>query len=238
MRGDLTLEHIFIYRGTSNRPIMLGDRDVRKMIEKTFDKIYDNLEHISNKNDPDTIHVLEASRCTRLSYYERKDPNSAPGNTNKVSILLKDGIRRSFSNVEGEYKVDNLTIQGTADTIVDNQYVVRFDLVSKLPETPHPRDLLYLNACLFIFNKIDGVLIYMTPEGQTLEFFVTKNNRMFEEVVRRARILSTLLKENKVPIIEPSDLCLNCKYYERCYYRERKISTLSLESLFGRGKKE
>ena len=57
----------------------------------------------------------------RLSYYERKDPNSAPGNANKVSILLKDGIRRSFSNVEGEYKVDNLTIQGTADTIVDNQ---------------------------------------------------------------------------------------------------------------------
>ena len=78
----------------------------------------------------------------------------------------------------------------------------------------------------------------MTPEGQTLEYFVTKNNRMFEEVVRRARILSTLLKENKALIIEPSDLCLNCKYYERCYYRERKISTLSLESLFGRGKKE
>lgn len=217
---------------------MLGDRDVRKMIEKTFDKIYNNLEIVSHKNDPDIIHVLEACRCTRLSYYERKDPNSAQGNVNKVSILLKDSIRRSFNNIAGEYKVENLTIQGTADSIIDNQYVVRLELVTKLPETPHPRDLLYLNACLFIFDKIDGVLIYMTPEGQTLEFFVTKNNRMFEEVVRRARILSTLLKENKVPIIEPCDLCLSCKYYERCYYRERKISTLSLESLFGLGKKE
>lgn len=217
---------------------MLGDRDVRKMIEKTFDKIYNNLETVSRRNDPDTIHVLEASRCIRLSYYERKDPNSSQGNVNKVSILLKDGIRRSFNNVDGEYNVENLTIQGTADSIIDNQYVVRFELVTKLPETPHPRDLLYLNACLFIFNKIDGVLIYMTPEGQTSEFFVTKNNRMFEEVVRRARILSTLLKENKVPIIEPCDLCLSCKYYERCYYRERKISSFSLESLFGRGKKE
>ena len=217
---------------------MLGDRDVRKMIEKTIDKIYSTTEQISSKNDPDIIHVLEASRCTRLSYYERKDPVNTQGSISKISILLKDGIRRSFSNIDGEYKVDNLTLQATADTIIDDQFVARFELVTKLPDAPHPRDLLYLNACLFVFNKNDGVLIYMTPDGQSLEFFVTKNNRMFEDVVRRARILSTLLKECKVPIIEPSDLCLSCKYYERCYYRERKISNFSLESLFGRGKSE
>ena len=217
---------------------MLGERDVKKMIEKTFDKIYTNIGQISSKNDPDIIHVLEASRCTRLSYYERKDPVNTEGSISKISILLKDGIRRSFSNIDGEYKVDNLTLQATADTIIDDQYVARFELVTKLPDVPHPRDLLYLNACLFVFNKNDGVIIYMTPDGQSLEFFVTKNNRMFEDVVRRARILSTLLKECKVPIIEPCDLCLSCKYYERCYYRERKISNFSLESLFGRGKSE
>lgn len=217
---------------------MLGERDVKKMIEKTLDKIYTNIGQISSKNDPDIIHVLEASRCTRLSYYERKDPVSTQGSIAKISILLKDGIRRSFSNIDGEYKVDNLTLHATADTIIDDQYVARFELVTKLPEVPHPRDLLYLNACLFVFNKNDGVLIYMTPDGQSLEFFVTKNNRMFEDVVRRARILSTLLKECKVPIIEPCDLCLSCKYYERCYYRERKIANFSLESLFGRGKSE
>lgn len=217
---------------------MLGERDVKKMIEKTFDKIYTNIGQISSKNDPDIIHVLEASRCTRLSYYERKDPVNTQGSIAKISILLKDGIRRSFSNIDGEYKVDNLTLQATADTIIDDQYVARFELVTKLPDVPHPRDLLYLNACLFVFNKNDGVLIYMTPDGQSLDFFVTKNNRMFEDVVRRARILSTLLKECKVPIIEPCDLCLSCKYYERCYYRERKISNFSLDSLFGRGKSE
>lgn len=217
---------------------MLGERDVKKMIEKTFDKIYANIGQISSKNDPDIIHVLEASRCTRLSYYERKDPVNTQGSIAKISILLKDGIRRSFSNIDGEYKVDNLTLQATADAIIDDQYVARFELVTKLPEVPHPRDLLYLNACLFVFNKNDGVLIYMTPDGQSLDFFVTKNNRMFEDVVRRARILSTLLKECKVPIIEPCDLCLSCKYYERCYYRERKIANFSLESLFGRGKSE
>ena len=225
------------YSSSPKRQNMLGERDIRKMIEKTFDKIYNNIEQISHKDNPDIIHVLEASRCTRLSYYERKDSVPASSNISKVSILLQNGIRRSFSNVDGEYKIDNLTIQGTADTIIDNQYVVRFELVAKLPDIPHPRDLLYLNACLFIFNKTDGILIYMTSEGQTSEFFLTKNNRMFEDIIRRARILSTLLKENKVPIIEPCDLCLNCKYYERCYYRERKISNFSLESLFSLGKK-
>jgi CRISPR-associated exonuclease Cas4 len=217
---------------------MLGDRDVRKMIDKTFDKICTNIEQISGKNDPEIIHVLEASRCTRLSYYERKDPVNTRGTITKISILLKDGIRRSFSNIDGEYKVDNLTLLATADTIIDDQFVARFELVTNLPDVPHPRDLLYLNACLFVFNKNDGVLIYMTPDGQSSEFFVTKNNRMFEDIVRRARILSTLLKECKVPIIEPCDLCLSCKYYERCYYRERKISNFSLESLFGHGKSE
>lgn len=217
---------------------MIGDRDVRKMIEKTFDKIYDSIDQVPRNDDPDVIHVLEACRCTRLSYYERKDSVSTPRTISKVSILIKDSVRRSFNNVEGEYKVDNLSVQGTADTIIDNQFVVRFELVAQVPDTPHPRDLLYLNACLFIFNKIDGVIIYMTPEGHTSEFFITKNNKMFEDVIRRARILSTLLKESKIPMIEPCDLCLNCKYYERCYYRERKTSNFSLDALFGLGKKE
>ncbi len=215
---------------------MLGDRDLRKIIEKTVDKTYDSLDTISH-NDPSSIHVLEACRCTRLSYYERRDSTTASDYDAKVSILLKDGIRRSFSNVNGEYKIDNLTIRGTADAIIDD-HVLRFELVAKLPQTPHPRDLLYLNACLFVFNKDQGILIYVIPEGHTLEFFVIKNNRMFEDVVRRARILSTLLKENRVPIIEPSDLCLSCKYFERCYSKEAKISSFSLENLFGRGKKD
>lgn len=217
---------------------MLDDRDVRKMIEKTFDKIYNNIDQKSNKDDPDIIHALEASHCLRLSYYERKDPVPTIDSVAKISILLNDGIRRSFSNINGEYKVDDLTIEATSDTIIDDQFVVRFELVAKLPDVPHPRDLLYLNACLFVFNKTDGVLIYVTAEGKTLEFLITKNNRMFEELIRRGRILSTLLKEGKIPIIEPCDLCLSCKYYERCYYRERKISNFSLESLFGRGKSE
>jgi CRISPR-associated exonuclease Cas4 len=216
---------------------MLGDRDIKKMIEKTFDKIYTDIDQIAHKDNPDMIHAIEASRCTRLSYYERKDPIPAANSNTKISILLKNGIRRSFNNINAEYKVDNLTLEVNADAVINNEFIIRFELVTNLPEIPHPRDLLYLNACLFAFNKIEGILIYVTAEGKTVEFSVTKNNRMFEEIIRRARILSTLLKEKKIPIVEPCDLCLSCKYYERCYSREKKISNFSLEGLFNIGKK-
>jgi CRISPR-associated exonuclease Cas4 len=216
---------------------MLGDRDIKRMIEKTFEEadgdIYTNL----NKSDPSIIHALEASRCTRLSYYERKDPLPSD-NATKISILLKNGIRRSFNNVNGEYKVDNLTLGVTADVISNDEFILRFEVVSSLPEIPHPRDLLYLNACLFAFNKTEGILIYIAGKGETVQFSITKNNRMFEEIIRRARILSMLLRESKVPVVEPCDLCLQCKYYERCYSRQKKPSNFSLESLLGFEKKK
>lgn len=199
---------------------MLGDRNVRGMIEKALDRLYEDLSVKIDKNNSDRIHAVEASYCTRLAYYERRDP-LPPDNAGKVSILLSDGIRKALSNIHGEYKVDSLAIEVDADMIIGNEFVVYFRIVPDLPRIPHPRDMLYLNACLFALDKGDGILIYMTAEGRTLEFSITKNNRMFEEVVRRARVLSTLLKDKKVPIIEPSDLCLSCKYYSRCYAREK-----------------
>jgi CRISPR-associated exonuclease Cas4 len=215
---------------------MLGDIDIRRMIEKTIDKIYDDLQDVDKRN-PDRIHALEVSRCTRLSYYERKDP-LRDDKTARMSILLKDSIRRTFNNIRGEYKVNNLILEVNADMVINEEFILRFEVVVNLPEIPHPRDLLYLNACLFAFNKSDGIIMYINLEGKTIGFSVTKNNRMFEEIIRRTRVLNTLLRESKVPIVEPSDLCLTCKYYQRCYYREKKTSNFSLETLLGLGKKE
>jgi len=215
---------------------MLGDRDVRRMIEKTLDKVYEDTRRNVDKNNPNRIHASEASQCTRLSYYERKDPLPSD-NATKMSLLLKDGVKSLFNNENGEYRVDNLILEVTADIVVNNEFIIRFELVTNLPDIPNPQDLLYLNACLFAFNKSEGILIYTTEKGETVEFSVTKNNRMFEEIIRRARILSTLLKEGKVPIVEPSNLCLKCKYYERCYSRQKKASSFSLENILGFEKK-
>lgn len=213
---------------------MLGGRDLRETIEKSLEKLHDDLSIKIDKKNPDRIHAVEACGCTRFAYYERKD-QLPPDNRSIVSGLLEDAMRHSLSNARGEYKVDNLSLEVNADLIIANDFVVRFEIGQTLPEVPHPRHLMYLNACLFAFNKSEGLLIYMTGEGKTVEFSITKNNRMFEEAIRRARVLSTLLKDGKAPIVEPSELCTNCKYYERCYARKQvkdESSGFILEEIF------
>jgi CRISPR-associated exonuclease Cas4 len=213
---------------------MLGGKDLREVIEDAIDDRYKNLSVKIDKTNPDRIHAIEASGCTRFAYYERKD--SLPSdNATKIFSLLGNGMRHSLNNTPGQYKVDTLVLEVNVDMIIANEYIVRFEIVTTLPEVPHPQHMLYLNACLFAFNKDEGFLIYMTAEGKTVEFSVTKNNRMFEEIVRRAKVLSTLLKENRVPIVEPSDLCMSCKYFERCYARKKvkeESSGFILEEIF------
>ena len=213
---------------------MLGGKNLHEMIENAIDDIYENLSIKIDKANPDKIHAIEASGCTRFAYYERKD--SLPSdNAAKVSSLLRNSVRYSLSNSRGEYKIDTLALEVNVDMIIANEFIVRFEIVSALPEVPHPQHMLYLNACLFAFNKDEGFLIYMTEEGKMVEFSVTKNNRMFEELIRRARVLSTLLKENRVPIVEPSNLCTSCKYFERCYARKKvkdESSGFILEEIF------
>jgi CRISPR-associated exonuclease Cas4 len=213
---------------------MLGGKNLREIIENAIDDKYKELSVKIDKANPDRIHAIEASGCTRFAYYERKD--SLPSdNTTKVASLLGNGMRHSLSNAHGEYKIDTLSLEVNVDMILANEYIVRFEIVSILPDVPHPQHMLYLNACLFAFNKYEGFLIYMTAEGKTVEFSVTKNNKMFEETIRRAKVLSTLLKENRIPIVEPSDGCITCKYFERCYARKNtkdEGSGFILEEIF------
>jgi CRISPR-associated exonuclease Cas4 len=213
---------------------MLGGKNLHEMIEDAIDDIYENLSIKIDKTNSDKIHAIEASSCTRLAYYERKD--SLPSdNAAKVSSLLVNSVRHSLSNTRGEYKIDTLALEVNVDMIMANEFIVRFEIVPTLPEVPYPQHMLYLNACLFAFNKDEGFLIYMTEEGKMVEFSVTKNNRMFEEIIRRARVLSTLLKENRVPIVEPSNICISCKYFERCYARKKvkdESSGFILEEIF------
>src|SRR5919109_2844969 len=213
---------------------MLGGKNLREMIENAIDDRYKSLSVKIDKTNPDRIHAIEASGCTRFAYYERKD--SLPSdNATKVSSVLGNGMRHSLSNARGEYKVDTLALEVNVDMIIADEFIVRFEIVSTLPEVPHPQHMLYLNACLFAFNKYEGFLIYMTEDGKMVEFSVTKNNKMFEEIVRRARVLSTLLKENRVPIVEPSNICTTCKYFERCYARKKvknEGSGFILEEIF------
>jgi len=211
---------------------MLGGRNFHKLIE-------DELLKISNKlkvgHDLEGIHVLEITRCSRLSYFERMDP-FVDEYSDALTNIYKSSITSLLNGITKEYKVDDLTIYVTVDLFIDNDLLINFVPVSKIPEYPHPNDLLYTNASMFIFDGENGFIVYFTPEGKFVEFSVSKSKRMFEQVVRRARILYLLLKEKKTPVVEPSELCFSCKYFQRCY-GQQKDSDHTVE-LLGIGKKK
>lgn len=211
---------------------MLGGRNFHKIIEDELIKISKKL---TLDYDSNGIHVSEITRCTRLSYFERMDP-FVDEYSNALSNIFKGSLTKLLNGITREYKVDDLTIYATVDLMIDNEMIINFVPVSKLPEYPHPNDLLYTNASMFIFDIQGGFIVYFTPEGKFVEFSVSESKRMFEQVVRRARILYLLLKEKKTPVVEPSELCFSCKYFQRCFGQQKESEHLL--DILGIGKKK
>ena len=211
---------------------MLGGRNFHKIIEDELIKISKKL---SLDYDSNGIHVSEITRCTRLSYFERMDP-FVDEYSNALSNISKGSLTMLLNGITREYKVDDLILYATVDLMIDNEMIINFVPVSKLPEYPHPNDLLYTNASMFIFNIQGGFIVYFTPEGKFVEFSVSESKRMFEQVVRRARILYLLLKEKKTPVVEPSELCFSCKYFQRCFGQQKESEHLL--DILGIGKKK
>jgi CRISPR-associated exonuclease Cas4 len=211
---------------------MLGGRNFHKLIEDELIKISKKL---ALDYDSNGIHVSEITRCSRLSYFERVDPY-VDEYSNALSNIFKSSLTKLLNGITREYKVDDLTIYATVDLMIDNEMIINFVPVSKLPEYPHPNDLLYTNASMFIFDIQGGFIVYFTPEGKFAEFSVSESKRMFEQVVRRARILYLLLKEKKTPVVEPSELCFSCKYFQRCFGQQKESEHLL--DILGIGKKK
>lgn len=212
--------------------MMLGGRNFHKLIEDELIKIS---KELALDYDSNGIHVSEITRCSRLSYFERIDP-FVDEYSNALSIISKGSITRLLNGITREYKVDDFTIYATVDLMIDNEMVINFVPVPKLPEYPHPNELLYTNASMFIFNIQGGFIVYFTPEGKFVEFSVSESKRMFEQVVRRARILYLLLKEKKTPVVEPSELCFSCKYFQRCFGQQKESEHVL--DILGVGKKK
>jgi CRISPR-associated exonuclease Cas4 len=212
--------------------MMLGGRNFHKLIEDELIKISKKL---TLDYDSNGIHVYEITRCSRLSYFERMDP-FVDEYSNALSNIFKGSLTKLLNGITREYKIDDFTLYATVDLMIDNEMIINFVPVSKLPEYPHPNDLLYTNASMFIFDIQGGFIVYFTPEGKFVEFSVSESKRMFEQVVRRARILYLLLKEKKTPVVEPSELCFSCKYFQRCFGQQKESEHLL--DILGIGKKK
>jgi CRISPR-associated exonuclease Cas4 len=220
-----------------------GDRDYKQVVKDAFDSIDEVVSLKIDTKDINTIYLYEATKCLRRSFYDRTDPlETEQTQFNKV---LGGLFRKMKSNATvGKYDLDGgLTLKGQADMIKDD-VVLLFRSIDKFPENPMPVDMLYLNACMWLFDKIEGVIVYITPDGKEDSFVANRNQKMFEEVVRRTKIFHDLLEKNnadpkaKPPIVEPSPDCLDCQYYERCYIKKKTGRTITISSLFGKFGKE
>ena len=209
-----------------------GDRDYKQIVRDAIDSMGEDIEIKIESKDVNTIHLPEATKCLRLSYYDRTDPlDTEQTQFNKVLGGLFRKMK-SKSSI-GEYDMgDGLTLKGQADMIQED-VILLFRSIDKFPENPLPMDLLYVNACMWMFDKIEGIITYITRDGKEDSFVATKNQKMFEEVIRRTKVFNDLLKEKKKPIIEPSMECLNCQYYTRCFIKKKEGKSISIPSLFG-----
>ena len=223
--------------------MVVGDRDYKQIVRDAIDSIGEDAQLKFDLKDSNTIYLHEATKCLRRSFYDRTEPlETEQTQFNKVL----GGLFRKMKSqsIVGKYEMDGgLALKGQADMIEDDVILI-FRSVNRYPENPLPVDILYINACMWMFNKIEGVVVYITPDGKEESFVTNKNQKMFEEVIRRTKVFHDLLEKRntdpkaKPPIIEPSIDCLDCQYYERCYIRKKEGKQITLSSLFGKFGKE
>ena len=219
----------------------MGERDFRQVIDNALKGVGRQLDLQVDLSDNKIFHIQEVMGCLRRSYYDRTDPIEKKQKNfhNYLSGLFR---KSEFGSKTGEFDLDDLKLKAQGDLIIDDVVLI-FRSVEEFPEIPFPSDMLYLNACLYIFDKFDGIIVYIAPDGTETSFGSTKQKKMFEESIRRVRVLADLLAQKRTPILEPSTECTNCQYYERCYIKTKigklpiNMGKMDFDGLFGLGKK-
>jgi len=210
---------------------MMGDRDFRSVVKNTLDSIGRELEIQIDVKDIKTIHLKEVVQCLRRSYYDRVDSKEVErrGFNDLLSGLLQ---KLQYGSNPKEFAIDDIKLRGHADMIADDS-IILFRPGNAILETPLANDVLYINACMWIYDKKDGIIIYISGDKQETIFSLTRDKKMFEELIRRVRVLNDLLKEQKTPILEPSNDCTDCQYYQRCFITKKNAKQLSLSGILG-----
>jgi CRISPR-associated exonuclease Cas4 len=213
---------------------MMGDRDFRSITHNAIRSIGNELEIEIDSKDIQTIHLQEVTKCLRRSYYDRIDPNEIErrGFNELLSGLLR---KLQYGSEPKEFAIDKIKLKAQVDMITDDSILLFRSALGEL-ENPQANDILFLNACMWIYDKVDGVIVYITGDKKEITFSLTRNKKMFEETIRRVRVFNDLLKEQKTPIIEPSSDCSDCQYFERCFMKKKSSKQISLMGILGKEK--
>ena len=214
---------------------MMGDRDFRTTIQTALSSIGKELQLDIDPKNIQTIHLQEVVQCLRRSYFDRIDPVEIErrGFNELLSGLLR---KLEYGSEPKVFEIDDIKLQGQTDMIVDDAIMLFRPATQSELENPLANDVLYLNACLWIYDKTEGIVVYMAGDRKETTFSLTRNKKMFEEVIRRVRVLNNLLKEQKAPILEPSAECSECQYYEKCFMKKKNSKHVDIGEMLGMGK--
>jgi len=214
---------------------MMGDRDFRTTIQTALSSIGKELQLDIDPKNIQTIHLQEVVQCLRRSYFDRIDPVEIErrGFNELLSGLLR---KLEYGSEPKVFEIDDIKLQGQTDMIVDDAIMLFRPATQSELENPLANDVLYLNACLWIYDKTEGIVVYITGDRKETTFSLTRNKKMFEEVIRRVRVLNNLLKEEKAPILEPSAECSECQYYEKCFMKKKNSKHVDIGEMLGMGK--
>jgi len=216
---------------------MMGDRDFRSIVENAINSIGKELEIKIDSANIQTIYLHEVVQCLRRSYYDRIDPEEIQrkGFNELLSGLLR---KLQYGSDPKEFDIEDIKLKGQVDMLIDDSIFLFRGAATTELENPLANDVLYLNACMWIYDKPDGIIVYITGDKKETSFSISRNKKMFEEIIRRVRVLNDLLKEQKTPILEPSSECSDCQYYERCFMKKKNAKQLDLAEMLGFGKKD
>ena len=158
---------------------MMGDRSFQNIIQSAIGSIGKELEIEIDPKDIQTIHLQEVTQCLRRSYYDRIEPSEIErrGFNELLSGLLR---KLEYGSEAKEFAIDDIKLKGQVDMLVDDSILLFRSATGEL-ENPISNDVLYLNACMWIYDKVDGVIIYITGDRKETTFSLTRNKKMLKK---------------------------------------------------------
>ena len=160
---------------------MMGDRDFRTIIENALGSIGKELQLDIDPENIQTIHLQEVVQCLRRSYFDRIDPLEIErrGFNELLSGLLR---KLEYGSEPKEFEIDDIKLKGQTDMIIDDAIMLFRSAQTEL-ENPLANDVLYLNACLWIYDKTDGIVVYITGDRKETTFTLTRDKKCLKRLL-------------------------------------------------------
>ena len=126
----------------------MGDRDYRSVIKNAVESVGRELEYRFKKDDISKIHASEVTGCLRRAFYVRTD--EIERDRTSFSDLIGGMFRQlEYGAQPKDFSLEDINLQTQADLIVDDLVMI-FRSTGTFPESPDAKDLLYINACMYL----------------------------------------------------------------------------------------